>query len=230
MKISRPLKSPAATQMMNSQRTSNDPNSNRQPDDIEGFNQDDEDPLMPYTGGIDAKDIKTFLRKESSKVQLFFLRTKRPTTYSNLFALLVAPIVAYVSARYLQYKGNTSSGFEENETYVLITDISLAFLMLFVFIGFDLLGRAIVLITAGVFLALVVAIYPYLMPFSHYLAISNFASVCPWTVLSLSPLVIDYVKQESRGMALSLAMLSIPLGEVTAVGVIYLADLCKVEW
>lgn len=185
---------------------------------------------MPYTGGIDAKDIKTFLRKESSKVQLFFLRTKRPTTYSNLFALLVAPIVAYISARYLQYKANTSSGFEENETYVLITDISLAFLMLFVFIGFDLLGRAIVLITAGVFLALVVAIYPYLMPFSHYLAVSNFASVCPWTVLSLSPLVIDYVKQESRGMALSLAMLSIPLGEVTAVGVIYLADLCKLEW
>ena len=185
---------------------------------------------MPYTGGIDAKDITNFLRKETSKVQLFFLRTKLLTTYSNLLALLVAPIVAYISARYLQHKAYKEATFEENETYAVIVDISLAFLMLFVFIGFDLLGRAIVLITAGVFLALVVAIYPYLMPFSHYLAISNFASVCPWTVLSLSPLVIDYVKQESRGMALSLAMLSIPLGEVTAVGVIYLADLCKVEW
>ena len=109
----------------------------------------------------------------------------------------------------------------------LILNISLAFLMLFVFIGFDLLGRRIVMITAGVFLALIVAIYPYLMPFSHYLAISNFASVCPWTVLSLSPLVIDYVKQESRGMALGLAMLSIPLGELTATGIISLAELCK---
>ena len=43
---------------------------------------------------------------------------------------------------------------------------------------------------------------------------SNFVSVCPWAAFSLSPLVLDYVKQESRGLVVSLSIIiSFILGE-----------------
>ena len=196
LQISRPITSPNSKQMLGSESMNETPRSFRLPDDND---MEDTNPLMSSYTTVDAKDIKKFLGDEQRKVKLSCLRTKRPTTYANLIAMVVAPTIAYISARFLQKTTTEPEVYAkvaeaDYDTYVLAANIALAFLMLFVFAGFDLIGRSIVMVTAGVFLAAVVATYPYWMPYSIYLGLSNYASVCPWTVLSLSPLLVDYIR------------------------------------
>ena len=82
---------------------------------------------------------------------------------------------------------------------------------------YDIVGRFWFMIPACYILALQLGFMPYSAP--HFWLLCLFRSVmsCLCNVISVNPLIIDYVKSESRGLVMSFATLGLILGELTMV-------------
>ena len=84
---------------------------------------------------------------------------------------------------------------------------------------YDMLGRRWVMIPSCFALALQLGLVPFSAP--HYWLLCVFRSVtsCLTNVIMINPLIIDYVKTESRGLIMSYMSLGIVLGELFMVGI-----------
>ena len=82
---------------------------------------------------------------------------------------------------------------------------------------YDIVGRFWFMIPSCYILSLQLGIIPYSAP--HFWLLCLFRSVmsCLCNVISVNPLIIDYVKSESRGLVMSFATLGLILGELTMV-------------
>ena len=82
---------------------------------------------------------------------------------------------------------------------------------------YDILGRFWFIIPSCFILCFQVAIVPYSAP--HFWLLCVFRSVmsCLINAIHVNPLIIDYVKSESRGLMMSFATLGLVLGELLMV-------------
>lgn len=82
---------------------------------------------------------------------------------------------------------------------------------------YDFLGRWWFIIPSCFFLALSLAFMPLSSPHFWLLCISRMIMSILMSVINVNPLIIDYVKSESRGLVISFASLGIMLGELLMV-------------
>ena len=82
---------------------------------------------------------------------------------------------------------------------------------------YDILGRFWFIIPSCFVLCLQLAIIPYSAP--HFWLLCAFRSVmsCLINAIHVNPLIIDYIKSESRGLMMSFATLGLVLGELLMV-------------
>ena len=84
---------------------------------------------------------------------------------------------------------------------------------------YDILGRYKVLIASSFILSFVLGIIPYSSPYFWLLCAERAIISTLINVMAVSPLIIDYIKSESRGMVMSFASLGFVFGELLMVGI-----------
>ena len=154
------------------------------------------------------------------------INVKKETTIWNLMAIFVAPLVsvfagAYVNAMmpYLLQDENYFNIPFENVGSVAGQVLFWGYLISTLVtptIGYiyDILGRFWFIIPSCFILALQLSLIPYAAP--HFWLLCVFRSVMSVLIntIHVNPLIMDYVKSESRGLMMSFATLGLVLGEL----------------
>lgn len=199
------------------------------------YQETDSEPLLRT---IDlSKDVvvmgmsKTYVKEDSKKARTILgVKVKKETTVWNLMALFVAPLIATTAGSFMnaimpyllqddQYFGvafenvGSVAGQALFWSYLVSTLVTpgLGYV-------YDIIGRFWFMIPCCFILAFQLAIIPYSAPHFWLLCVMRSIMSCIVNVICVNPLVIDYVKSESRGLIMSLATLGLVLGELTMVG------------
>ena len=87
------------------------------------------------------------------------------------------------------------------------------------FLGYfyDLFGRKWIVVPMFFIVSIFIALMPYSAPLFWRLAIFRGLLVVSQRLIHVNPLVIDYVKSESRGLGIALASLGLVVGEMLMV-------------
>ena len=160
------------------------------------------------------------------------IKVKKETTTANLFAIFFVPFLMAAKYGFLQvqitfllesedYFAINPSEVGRKNSYLIFwqSGIALCFLP---FIGYlyEFLGRRLVIVMclfASVALFLLV---PFTAPNYYFLVIVKSLTYLLGTIVDGHPLIPDYVKSESRGRAVSCAVLGSILGEVFSMTVL----------
>lgn len=154
------------------------------------------------------------------------MNVKKETTIWNLMALFVAPMVsisagAYVNTQMpylLQDPDYFNVPFDKVGSSVgsVLFAGSLTSTILTPFMGFlyDIIGRKLLIIPAMLGLAFQLSLIPYSAP--HFWLLMVFRAVMSvlMRLVLVKPLVMDYIKSESRGVGVSIAGYGFIFGEL----------------
>lgn len=161
--------------------------------------------------------------------QIMFIKVKKETTAANLAALLVIPSIsvaasAYVNANMpylLQSPDHFNIPFSETGRSAgrVLFWAMLAATILTPFLGYlyDLFSRKWIIIPMFFVVAAIISVLPYSAPLFWRLAVFRGLLVISSRLIHVNPLVIDYVKSESRGLGIALASLGLVFGEIIMV-------------
>ena len=168
--------------------------------------------------------------KQETK-EICFIKIKKETTIWNLMAIFVAPLVSVVAGAYvnammpylLQDKDYFNIPFE-NVGSVAGQVLFWGYLVSTIvtpFIGYvyDILGRFWFIIPSCFVLALQLSIIPYSAPHFWLLCVFRSLMSCLINTIHVNPLIMDYVKSESRGLMMSFGTLGLVLGELFMVAI-----------
>ena len=168
------------------------------------------------------------VKKKPAKT-IFGIKVKKETTIANLMGLLVTPLVAIAAGSYINammpyllqdeaYFGIEFANVGSKAGEVIFWAYLLSTLVTpFMGYVYDILGRFWFIVPSCFFLSLMIAIVPLSSP--HFWLLCAFRSIMSMliNVIHVNPLIIDYVKTESRGLVMSFASLGIVFGELVMV-------------
>jgi len=164
------------------------------------------------------------------------MKVKRDTTFWNLMSLFVAPAIsvtagAFVNANMpylLQDEGYFGIPFEEvgTKTGAIMASgsvISVCLTPLFGY-GYDIIGRFWMIIPTFFLIAVQLAFIPYSAPHIWLLIIFRAILSLLMRLILVKPLLVDYVKSESRGFGMTLQAYGFVFGELI---MIFLFDMTR---
>lgn len=164
--------------------------------------------------------------KKNEAKKILGVQVKRETTFWNMLAILVAPVISVIAGSYvnavmpflLQDEDYFNVPFKKvgQEAGHVIFWGYLVSTLVTPWIGFiyDILGRFWFIIPSCYVLCLQLALIPYSAP--HFWLLYVFRSVmsCLINTIHVNPLIIDYIKKDSRGHMIGFASLGFVLGEL----------------
>ena len=163
---------------------------------------------------------------EKVSKQLIWMNVKRDTTIWNMMALLIIPTLGVTAGAYvntnmpylLQDENYFGIPFEEvgRKTGSIMAAgsvISVILTPLFGY-GYDIIGRFWMIIPTFFLIAIQLGLMPYSAP--HMWCLIMFRAILSllMRLLLVKPLLVDYVKSESRGFAMTLQAYGFVFGEL----------------
>lgn len=154
------------------------------------------------------------------------LSVKEETTVWNVLSLFIAPMLAVTCGAYtnmnmpylLQDADYFDIPFERVGTTVgrilLISSLSSLFFTPIIGYAYDIIGRFWFLIPSLFLLIIQMALLPYSAPRLWNLTLFRAIMGCLMRIVFINPLVIDYVKNESRGLGMGIASYGFVFGEL----------------
>ena len=158
-----------------------------------------------------------------------FIKVKKDTTVWNLMAIFITPIISTSASAYvnvmmpylLQDKDYFNLSFDKmgQQTGQILFWAFMCSTLVTPFFGYlyDIIGRFWFIVPSCFILSLQVAIIPYSSPHFWLLCVFRASVSSINNLLQSNPLVMDYVKNESRGLVMSYATVGFVLGEMLMV-------------
>ena len=154
-----------------------------------------------------------------------FIKVKKETTVWNLMAIFIMPIISTAASAYvnvmmpylLQDKNYFNLAFDSmgQQTGQILFFAFMCSTLVTPFFGYlyDIIGRFWFIIPSCFILSLQVAVIPYSSPHIWLLCICRATVSSINNLLQSNPLIMDYIKNESRGLVMSYATVGFVFGE-----------------
>ena len=183
----------------------------------------EQDPLIAKDNA-EPVELKTIKKKTEPKELLWGLKVKKETTIWNFAAVIMLPLIGetgfnYINAQLpfllqdpdyfdIDFAGTGKATGEILFWSLLVSTCAIPFLGEL----YDLIGRRWVLLPTCALFAGVLAIVPYSAPHFWMLVALRTVLMIGYDTIDCSPLIVDYVKSESRGFASAWSAIGYSLG------------------
>lgn len=166
--------------------------------------------------------------QESSKRFLFGLSVKKDTSYLNLLAMPLNPFVVSASCTFVsatmpllladgEYFGIDKSELGRTTSWILsVTMLVTLIATPFVAFVFEIFGRRLPLMTVMTLSVILIWLIPRVAPNLMCLCALRCLIGLNNTMVNAAPLAVDYVKQESRGRAVTINAVGVALSQLFA--------------